>query len=110
MITLKTSLLSDNLGLNNEEDIVVKSVSAAWNKIREIRDTTDADILNETILVVEQDDETKSDKIPNKIYFSMNKNGKIEFKDYAKEETRKEKKNYKIQKRIRYGNSVMTFV
>lgn len=40
MITIHTSKLSDNLGFDGE-DIVVKSVSAAWNKIRWIRDTTE---------------------------------------------------------------------
>ena len=45
MITLLTSKISDNIGLS-DENITVKSVSAAWTKIREIRDTTDPNILN----------------------------------------------------------------
>ena len=79
MITIKTSLLSENLGFNGE-DIVVKSVSAAWNKIREIRDTTDSNILNGTILEVSGDDKTPLGKrIPKRISFKLNKKGKIEF-------------------------------
>ena len=84
MITLHISLLSDNLGFNGE-DILVKSVSAAWNKIREIRDTTDPQVLNGTLLKVTGDDETPlDDRIPNCIRFELNKNGKILFKNANK--------------------------
>lgn len=81
MITLHTSLVSDNIGLS-DEDIQVKSVSAAWNRIREIRDTTDPQILNGVELRITQDE--PSDRLPNTIRFTLNSKGKIEFKDAAK--------------------------
>lgn len=80
MITIKTSKVSNNVGLN-EEDIQVKSVSAAWNEIRKIRDTTDPKILDGTILSIEGD---LTDKIPNTIIFKMNVKGKIQFHNYNK--------------------------
>lgn len=83
MITLKTSLLSENLGFNRE-DIQVKNVFNAWNKLREIRDTTPAKILENTVLSIEVTTEKEAAKIPTKILFKMNKNGKIEFKDFTK--------------------------
>lgn len=96
MLTLHTSKLSDNLGFNGE-DIVVKSVSAAWNKIREIRDTTDPNILNDTILEVSADEGTNMDRIPTKILFLLNKNGKIEFKDFNKVQERLQAKKAKAE-------------
>lgn len=90
MITIHTSLLSDNLGFNGE-DIQVKSVSAAWNKIREIRDTTEAHILNGTLLKVSADEGIDLSRIPETILFRLNAKGKMEFKDYAKVEARKAK-------------------
>ena len=81
MVTLHTSKLSDNLGLTNE-DITVKSISAAWNKVREIRDTTDPQLLNGTILEVSGDEKTPIGKrIPKRISFELNGKGKIEFRN-----------------------------
>lgn len=81
MVTLHISKLSDNLGLT-KEDITVKSVSAAWNKVREIRDTTDPSLLNGTILEVSADDKTQLGKrIPKRISFELNSKGKIEFRN-----------------------------
>jgi hypothetical protein len=94
MITLKTSLLSENLGFNCE-DIQVKSISAAWNKIREIRDTTEPKALEGTILTVELPEGETSERIPNKILFKTNVKGKMEFKDLAKVEARQAKKEEK---------------
>lgn len=94
MITLKTSLLSENLGFNGE-DIQVKSISAAWNKIREIRDTTEPQILEGTILTVELPEGEISNRIPEKILFKVNTKGKMEFKDLAKVQARQEKKDMK---------------
>ena len=94
MITLKTSLLSDNLGFNGE-DIQVKTVSAAWNKIREIRNTTEPHVLEGTILTIELPEGETSNRIPEKILFKMNTKGKIEFKDLAKVQSRQEKKETK---------------
>ena len=79
MLTLHTSKLSDRLGLNGK-DIVVKSISAAWVKIRELRDTIPADILNRSILEVTADDDTPlGNRIPKRILFELNRKGKIEF-------------------------------
>ena len=99
MITLKTSLLSENLGFNGE-DIQVKSISAAWNKIREIRDTTEAQVLEGTILTVELPEGETSNRIPEKILFKVNAKGKMEFKDLAKVQARQEKKDMKENKTI----------
>ena len=94
MITLKTSLLSDNLGFNGE-DIQVKTVSAVWNKIREIRNTTESHVLEGTILTIELPEGETSNRIPEKILFKMNTKGKMEFKDLAKVQARQEKKEAK---------------
>ena len=81
MITLHTSKISDNLGLT-KEDITVKSVSAAWTKVREIRDTTDSQLLNGTILEISADDKTPLGKrMPKRISFELNSKGKIEFRN-----------------------------
>lgn len=74
------------------EPIVVKTISAAWNKIREIRNTTPADELNGQILTVTMPESLKTGRIPARILFRTNKNGKIEFKDYDKVADREEKK------------------
>ena len=94
MITLRTSLLSDNLGFNGE-DIQVKTVSAAWNKIREIRNTTEPHVLEGTILTIELPEGETSNRIPEKILFKMNTKGKMEFKDLSKVQARREKKEVK---------------
>ena len=94
MITLRTSLLSDNLGFNGE-DIQVKTVSAAWNKIREIRNTTEPNVLEGTILTIELPEGETSNRIPEKILFKMNTKGKMEFKDLTKVQARQEKKEAK---------------
>ena len=91
MITLHTSLLSENLGFNCE-DIQVKSISAAWNKIREIRDTTEPQVLEGTILKVSGEEGQDMSRIPEQILFKMNVKGKMEFKDLAKVKAREAKK------------------
>jgi hypothetical protein len=91
MITLHTSLLSENLGFNGE-DILVKSISAAWNKIREIRDTTNPQILEGTILKVTGEEGQDMSRIPEQILFKLNVKGKMEFKDLAKVKAREAKK------------------
>jgi len=96
MLTLHTSKLSDNLGFNGE-DIKVKSISAAWNKIREIRDTTDPHVLNDTILEVTGEEGQDMSRIPTKILFLLNKKGKIEFKDFNKVQERRQAKKAKAE-------------
>ena len=91
MITLHTSLLSENLGFNGE-DIQVKSISAAWNKIREIRDTTEPQVLEGTLLKVTGEEGQDMSRIPEQILFKMNVKGKMEFKDLAKVKAREAKK------------------
>lgn len=64
----------------------VKSISAAWNQIREWRNTIPVEVLDGTILSVDADGEPiQSDKIPAEILFKVNKKGKIEFKDNSKQ-------------------------
>ena len=91
MITLHTSLLSDNLGFNGE-DIQVKTISAAWNKIREIRKNAVPMLLEGTILKVTGEEGQDMSRIPEEILFKMNTKGKMEFKDYAKVKARDAKK------------------
>lgn len=100
MVTLKTSTLTENLGFNCE-DITVKSISAAWNEIRKIRDTTEANLLDGTILKIELPDGATSDRIPSTILFKLNKKGKIEFKnaDAVKDPTETPKKSTKGKKK-----------
>lgn len=67
-------------------EVWVKSISAAWKQIREWRDTIPFETLEGAILLVDLDGEPiKSDRIPAKILFKANKNGKLEFKDYSKQ-------------------------
>ena len=91
MITLHTSLLNDNLGFNGE-DIQVKTISAAWNKIREIRKNAIPMLLEGTILKVTGEEGQDMSRIPGEILFKMNTKGKMEFKDYAKVKARDAKK------------------
>ena len=73
------------------ETFEVKSVSAAWNKVRELRDTQGA-ALEGQILEVILPESLITDRIPSAILFKANKNGKLEFKDLAKVKTTEEKK------------------
>ena len=91
MITLHPSLLSETLGFNGE-DIQVTSISAAWNKIRAIRDTTEPQVLEGTILKVTGEEGQDMSRIPEQILFKMNVKGKMEFKDLAKVKAREAKK------------------
>ena len=91
MITLHTSLLNDNLGFNGE-DIQAKTISAAWNKIREIRKNAVPMLLEGTILKVTGEEGQDMSRIPEEILFKMNTKGKMEFKDYAKVKARDAKK------------------
>lgn len=71
-------------------EVLVKNVSAAWNQIREWRNTIPFDALEGAILeVYEGDNLIKSDRIPAEIIFKANKNGKLVFKDYSKIKARK---------------------
>ena len=73
------------------ETFEVKSVSAAWNKVRELRDNRGADLEGQ-ILEVILPETIITDRIPSKILFKANKNGKLEFKDLAKVKASEEKK------------------
>lgn len=66
-------------------EVWVKSVSAAWNQIREWRDTLPFEVLEGAIIEVRDGDELiNSTRIPSQILFKANKNGKLEFKDFTK--------------------------
>ena len=74
------------------EPIVVKTISAAWNEIRKIRNTVPVEELNGQILTVTMPESLRRGRIPARILCRANKNGKIEFKDYDKVADREEKK------------------
>ena len=66
--------------------VLVKSISAAWNQIREWRNTLPVEVLNGAILQVDVDGEPiQSNSIPAEILFKVNKKGKLEFKDNSKQ-------------------------
>lgn len=66
-------------------EVWVKSISAAWKQIREWKDTLSVETLDGAILLVDLDGEPiKSDRIPAKILFKANKNGKLECKKFSK--------------------------
>ena len=66
--------------------VFVKSVSAAWNQIREWRNTLPVEVLNGAILQVDVDGEPiQSNSIPAEILFKVNRKGKLEFKDNSKQ-------------------------
>ena len=67
-------------------EALVKSISAAWNQIREWRNTLPVEVLNGAILQVDVDGEPiQSNSIPAEILFKVNKKGKFEFKDNSKQ-------------------------
>lgn len=71
-------------------EALVKSISAAWNQIREWRNTLPVEVLNGAILQVDVDGEPiKSNSIPAEILFKVNKKGKLEFKDNSKQKPQK---------------------
>ena len=63
-----------------------KTVSGAWNKIREIRAelATLEDKGDGTLIRIEMCELPISNRLPLEIYLATNKNGKIEFKDMQK--------------------------
>ena len=86
MIKLHLSTL--NSALNEflpAKDFEVKSISAAWNKLREIRDLDVSTALLDGMLVtVNMGDLPISNRLPLEILFNLNTKGKIEFKDMQK--------------------------
>lgn len=73
------------------ETFEVKSISAAWNKVRELRNTMGTELEGKVLEVVLPENVT-TDSIPNNILFKANKNGKIEFKDLSKVKRSEERK------------------
>lgn len=73
------------------ETFEVKTISAAWNKVRELRNTMGTELEGKVLEVVLPENVT-TDRIPNNILFKANKNGKIEFKDLAKVKRSEERK------------------
>lgn len=71
---------------NNITTVEAKSISGAWNKIREIRDQfKDEPTKGEGItLKIDMGGLSISDRLPLEIIFVTNKKGKIEFKDAQK--------------------------
>ena len=91
MITLHTSILNENLSFNGE-DIKVKSISVAWNKIREIRNNIVPLLLEGTVLKVTGEEGQNMSRILGEILFKMNAKHKMEFKDFAKVKAQEAKK------------------
>lgn len=86
MIKLHISTLNSTLNdFLPAKDFEVKSISAAWNKLREIRDLDVSTALLDGLLVtVNMGDLPISDRLPLEILFNLNTKGKIEFKDMQK--------------------------
>ena len=73
------------------ETFEVKTISAAWNKVRELRNTMGAELEGKVLEVI-LPETIITDRIPHNILFKANKNGKIEFKDLAKVKRSEERK------------------
>ena len=73
-----------NIIHNNENVVQVKSVSAAWNKFRKIRNE------GGTGTLVAENDETK--EIVLDVILKVNTKGKVEFRDRGKEDAKAQKK------------------
>lgn len=73
-----------NIIHNNENVAQVKSISAAWNKFREIRNE------GGTGTLVAENDETK--EIILDVLLKVNTKGKVEFRDRNKEDAKAAKK------------------
>ena len=74
-----------------DEAFEVKTIAAAWNKVRELRNTMGAELEGKVLEVV-LPETIITDRIPHNILFKANKNGKIEFKDLAKVKRSEERK------------------
>lgn len=92
---IKLHLSTTNSALNEflpAKDFEVKSISAAWNKLREIRDLDlstdtnpgDTNLLDGLLVTVNMGDLPISDRLPLEILFKVNTKGKVEFKDMQK--------------------------
>lgn len=77
MITLHTSILNENLSFNGE-DIKVKYISAAWNKILEIRNNIVHLLLEGTVLKVTCEEGQNMSRILGEILFKMNAKCKMQ--------------------------------
>ena len=77
MITLHTSILNENLSFNGE-DIKVKSISVAWNKIWEIRNNIVHLLLEGTVLKVTCEEGQNMSRILREILFKMNAKRKMQ--------------------------------
>ena len=77
IITLHTSILNENLSFNGE-DIKVKSISAAWNKILEIRNNIVHLLLEGTVLKVTCEEGQNMSRILGEILFKMNAKRKMQ--------------------------------
>ena len=106
MITLKFTASRIDADIHAEEQFPaienIKSVSAAWNEIRKMRDNYDPDTLEGAILQVTVSEGGDSERviynrIPRLIQFVTNKAGKMEFKDFEKIQARAAQKEQKAQ-------------
>lgn len=81
------------LVFENETFTDIKSISAAWNCVRKIRELNKVEVLDGKMILVNLPEGMATDRIPGIILLKANKNGKIEFKDYAKVQAREAKKD-----------------
>jgi len=82
----------------NENTIDAKTISAAWNALRLIRDNTPAEDLVGKIATIGIPEGEKEGRIPARILFRMNTKGKVEFKDADILEARAARKAAAAQK------------
>jgi hypothetical protein len=102
MITLRftaSRLDAELLAQEQFPALECKSISAAWNEIRKMRDTYDRDTIEGAILEVTLPEGETSDRIPHLIQFKTNAKGKMEFKDYDKLQARAAKNEQKAQEK-----------
>lgn len=102
MITLRftaSRLDAEILAQEQFTALECKSISAAWNEIRKMRDTYDKDTIEGAILEVTLPEGETSDRIPHLIQFKTNAKGKMEFKDYDKLQARAARKEQKAQEK-----------
>ena len=102
MITLRftaSRLDAEILAQEQFPALECKSISAAWNEIRKMRDTYDKDTIEGAILEVTLPEGETSDRIPHLIQFKTNAKGKMEFKDYNKLQARAARKEQKAQEK-----------
>ena len=84
MITLTFRSNETGAGGASFNFCTVKTISAAWNKLREFKNTIPAEQLEYSFVIIDLPEGMKYDRIPHQIIFLRNKKGKMEIKDFEK--------------------------